>query len=204
VDVRRGGSDADCRQIELAAVRVITQQGVEAASVPAICAEADVDEEAFRACFGSVDDVIESVMSATVDAEAELVAATFVRRRSLTESLRVAMYALWDDIERNPGPHLMARMMMFSKAGGYQARMAAAYHAALERTEQQLRAQGQVHGITWELPVEEMAKIMLSALDGLITQYLIMGDAADPRRTLDLLAYHLAQHGRRSAINHPH
>jgi AcrR family transcriptional regulator len=204
VDVAERGTNADCRQIELAAVRVITQQGVEAASVASLCDEAGIDEERFAECFASVDDVLLAVMESVVEEQADVVAATFARRRSLTESLKVALFAMWDDIERNPGPHLMARMTRFSKTADYQARMTAAYHVALERTQLQLRVQEQIHSITWELPVEDIARLMLAAIDGLITQYLVMGEAADPRRTLELLAYHLAQHGRRSAKNHPH
>lgn len=204
MDVAERHTNVDCRQIELAAVRVITQRGVEAASVAALCDEAGVDEARFSDCFASVDDVLFAVMKSVVEEQADVVAATFARRRSLTESLKVALFAMWDVVERDPDPHRMARMTRFSKTADYQARMTAAYLVAFERTQLQLRAQEQIHSITWELPVEDIARLMLAAIDGLITQYLIMGEAADARRTLELLAYHLAQHGRRSAKNHPH
>ena len=66
-----------------------------------------------------------------------------------------------------------------------------------------LRELESVHQIIWELPVAQLARMSIAMMDGLLTDYVVTRDSVGARRTLDVFAYHLAQHGRRAAKNHP-
>jgi len=186
-----------------AAVRLINRDGIRSLNVATVCEEAGVDETELLASFGSVEELIASMPMTLVDAHVLSISATFARRRSLTETLQLAFGSYWDTVELHLEMQLAVRQLMLTSALMTPELARAQYMQIVGATEELLRELESVHQIAWELPVAQLARMSISMLDGLMTDYVFTLDSASARRTLDLFAYHLAQHGRRAAKNHP-
>jgi AcrR family transcriptional regulator len=190
--------------LERAAVGLINEHGADALSVPAICAAAEVDEWVFWANFDSVEHLLTSLVESIVERHLHTIHATLMRRRSLTESMRVAMFAFWDTVEEQIDLHRAAELVKLSRMldsstvrpDTLQARLVQLTEAELEELER-------IHGITWQLPVNQLARMILVTLNGMVVEYLVTKDSSASRNMLEVFAYHVAQHGRRSAKNQP-
>lgn len=192
--------------IRRAAVKLVNEGGLARATVAEISAAAGIDEGEFSQHYGSVDDVFFEIADSLLADHTENIGATMLRRRSLTESMKLALYAFWDVFEKRVDEHRATKYVTFagvtSSVPGEESR--SLYDAFVTATERRLTEMERIHSITWELPVRQLARLMLATLDGLVLDYLVTGDSAGARKMLEILAYHLAQHGRRVAKNYPH
>ena len=186
-----------------AAVQLINRDGIRSLSVATLCEEAGVDEAQFLASFATVEELIATMPMSLVDAHVLSISATFARRRSLTESLQLAFGSYWDTVELHLELQLAVRQLMLTSALMTPELAKAQYMQIVGASEELLRELESVHQIAWELPVAQLARMSIAMLDGLMTDYVVTRDSANARRTLDIFAYHLAQHGRRAAKNHP-
>jgi DNA-binding transcriptional regulator YbjK len=190
-------------ELQQAAVRLINREGIRSLTVTGVSAEAGVEETEFIDVFSSVEELIATVPMTLVDVHVHSVSATFARRRSLTESLQLAFGSYWDNVELHFEMQLAVRQLMLTSGLSSPERAKAQYMQVVATTEKLLRELESVHQISWELPVAQLARMSISMLDGMLTDYVVTRDSVGARRTLDVFAYHLAQHGRRAAKNHP-
>ena len=137
------------------------------------------------------------------------VCATVKRRRSLTDSLNLALQAFWtlangatDDTQA--GPQLPAVALPGStNPTGWEAD-AGSYEATIDSAEHLLGLLGQTHSVRWELPVRLLARLMVATLYGLVADYRHGGESEDARRILLIFSYHLSQFAHRIHKNDPH
>ena len=185
-------------------MRIINHDGVHAATVPAIAAAAGVEESVIWANYDSVGDVFATMVDNLVRIHSDEITPTIIRRRSLTESMKVMLFTFWNSVESQPEAHIATKHLRlvdgdeFDRASGR-----ALYNSFLATTERGLRTMEEIHGIVWERPVNLLARMMIATLDGMVLEYTVTRDSVAARQLLELLAYHLAQHGRRSSKNHP-
>ncbi len=194
-------------RIQQATISLLISSGVQGAEPAAICAAADVSTDEFALYFGSQADVFVAIVQSVLDAHAGNAEATLQRRRSLTESLQIALRAVWDLIEARIDEHHALYVLMVAQAGdaSLTSAMGMSLHPTYLRiTEGWLTEIEKVHAISWELPVARLALLLHSTMDGLVVDYLTVRDGAQTRQLLDVLAFHLGQHGRRAAKNHPY
>lgn len=176
-------------------------------SVVAICAEAGIGEADFENFYASEAALFTAISDGLVKGHTTVITATMVRRRSLTESMRIALLAWWSLVEERADAHLATNYWLMSSlrdSVNGSGNAAISLHAGYLRwTEERLSEMAEIHGITWELPVSRLARLLLAALNGLVDDYLINRDSVASKDVLELLAYHIAQHGRRIAKNDP-
>lgn len=131
------------------------------------------------------------------------VAATVIRRRSLTDSLLAAMTAYWDTVEAHVPEHRAVRHLRAQRwetpgpdhdSGRVTTDGVADWLALI----------ADVHLVQWELPVERLALLTSATLDGLTTDYLVTGDPAPAREVLRVLSYQIGRYGRRPSKNQQH
>lgn len=189
--------------LQQAVIRLINRHGAYALTEASVSAEAGIDEAEFAASFASIDELVASVRLALIDAHVSSISATFARRRSLTESIQLALGSYWDTVEIHLEMQLAVRQLLMVNALLRPEIARSQYMQMVGAGEAVLRELESVHQIIWELPVAQLARMSIAMMDGLLTDYVVTRDSVGARRTLDVFAYHLAQHGRRAAKNHP-
>jgi AcrR family transcriptional regulator len=193
--------------IRRAAVKLLNEGGFSRATISEICAVAGVDEAEFELHYSSADAVFLAIAESLVVDHEQNIDATMLRRRSLTESVRLALLAFWELVEDRLDEHRATKYMTLAGLAtddGLDGEPKSLYESFLSSAERRLLEMERIHSITWELPVRQLARMMLATLDGLVLDYMIVRDSAGSRQLLGLFAYHLAQHGRRVAKNYPH
>ncbi len=192
--------------IRRAAVDLLNEGGMSHATIPNISAAAGLRDGEFAEYYASVDAVFLDVAGSLVSTHTEKIDATMLRRRSLTESMKLALYAFWDVVEKRVDDHRATKYVTLAglrtQNPGEESR--SLYDDFLAFAENWLNEVERIHSITWELPVRQLARLMLATLDGLVLDYVVTRDSAGARKLLEVLAYHMAQHGRRVAKNYPH
>jgi len=192
--------------IRRAAVDLVNDGGMSNVSIPAISAAAGLQDGEFSEYYASIDAVFLEIAGSLVSSHGERIDATMLRRRSLTESMKLALYAFWDVVEKRVDEHRATKYVTLAglrtQTPGEESR--SLYYEFPTTTENWLLAVERIHCITWELPVRQLARLMLATLDGLVLDYVVTRDSAGARKLLEMLAYHMAQHGRRVAKNYPH
>lgn len=192
--------------IRRVAVDLVNEGGMSSVTVPAISAAAGLEDGEFAQFYSSVDAVFLDVVGSLVSSHTENIDATMLRRRSLTESMKIALFAFWDVVEKRVDDHRATKYVTLAglRTATPGAESRSLYDEFLAFGENWLVEVERIHSITWELPVRQLARLMLATLDGLVMDYVATRDSVGAHKLLEVLAYHLAQHGRRVAKNYPH
>lgn len=193
-------------RIRSAAVDLVNSGGMSSVTIPAISAAAGLRDGEFEEYYASVEAVFLDVVGSLMITHTEVIDATMLRRRSLTESMKIALFAFWDVVEARVDDHRATKYVTLAglRTGTPGAEGRSLYDEFLAAAESWLLEIERVHSITWELPVRQLARLMIATLDGLVLDYVVTRDGAGARKLLEVLGYHLAQHGRRVAKNYPH
>ena len=192
--------------IRRAAVDLVNAGGMSSVTIPAISAAAGLRDGEFEEYYASVEAVFLDVAGSLRTTPSEVIDATMLRRRSLTESMKIALFAFWDVVEKRVDDHRATKYVTLAglrtETPGEEGR--SLYDEFLASAETWLLEIERIHSITWELPVRQLARLMIATLDGLVLDYVVTRDGVGARKLLEVLGYHLAQHGRRVAKNYPH
>ena len=192
--------------IRRAAVDLVNEGGMSHVTISAISAAAGLRDGEFEEYYTSVEAVFLDVAGSLMSTHSEVIDATMLRRRSLTESMKIALFAFWDVVEKRVDDHRATKYVTLAglrtESPGEESR--SLYDEFLASAENWMVEVERIHSITWELPVRQLARLMLATLDGLVLDYVVTRDSAGAHKLLEVLAYHLAQHGRRVAKNYPH
>lgn len=188
-------------------VELLRDRNIAAVTVPVICAAADVSAAEFAEHFNTPSDVFVGIVGNLLDAHRSNESGRPERPRSLTESMQKAMRAVWTLMENHIDEHRALLVMMLAQANDptLTEQMGFSVHRTyLNVAEAWLADVATVHGVSWELPVPQLAVLMQATVDGLLVDYLCTGDGDEIRMMLDVLAIQIAQHGRRRAKNQPY
>lgn len=182
------------RQLVEAAFRVIGAEGFAAATTRRICAEAGAPVAAFHYCFASKEELLVELTEATVGALIEAQADGVLLRGDVGSSLRATLREYWATVEADPNREVvltgLTQYALHEPAlAGIARRQYDAYHRTA-RVTLELLASG--CGVSWGLPVEELARMLVVVTDGVVLAWLVDRDGAAARASLDAFADALA------------
>jgi AcrR family transcriptional regulator len=180
---------ADARRTALveAALRVMSRDGLAAGTTRAIVAEAGMSLASFHYAFGSRDDLLRELVHRVVGHELSAATADIPPGADLADCLRAAAAGYLEHLEREPGAEqLMLELALHSLRDPALQPLARqqyrAYTAAATRLLEQAAA---LTGARWRRPVPELARLLVTLIDGATTTWLVDRDTAATRAVLD-------------------
>ncbi|MCW0215756.1 MAG: TetR family transcriptional regulator [Pseudonocardia sp.] len=186
------------RQLVAAAFRVIAKEGFAAVTTRRVCAEAGASLASFHYCFASKQELLTELTEQTVAALVEAQASKVHIRDSVQGSLRATLREYWATVEAEPDrePVLMAltqHALNEPTLAGVAQQQYAAYHRTA-RTTLEIIADG--CGVTWSVPVPQLARMLVVVTDGVTLAWLVDRDGAAALTALDAFADQLATYAR--------
>lgn len=182
------------RELIAAALRVIAANGVAAATTRAIVAEADMSLASFHYAFESRDAMMRDLIEVVVHDEVAAVFAEIEFTADLRETLRSGLQGYFDNLVAEPArEQVMFELMHFAL------RTPGLEHLAREQYERYFAAvvsvleQAQHHGVAWSLPLDDIARFIVTVTDGVTLAWLANRDTDAANRVLDFAADSLAR-----------
>jgi AcrR family transcriptional regulator len=180
---------AEARRAALveAAVQVMSRQGLAAGTTRAIAAEAGMSLASFHYAFASRDELLRELVPRVVGHELSAATVDLPAGAGPAEYLRAAAAGYLDHLEREPG----ATMLMFELAmhslrdpalRPLARQQYRAYTAAATRLLEEIST---ATGVAWRRPAAELARLLVTLIDGATTTWLIDRDTAATRAVLD-------------------
>ena len=190
-------------QLIEAAITVASRDGIDAATVRAVAAEAGVSLGVVHYCFQDKDELLDAM-------------AHQITRQNLSQSLIEmpvhgepaaivgnALDLLWSGISATRGSQLLSYELTTYSMRHPEVRQVSVnqYVVSHEAARQFLEAMAHSAGIGWTLPLEVMARLVVMMTDGVVLAWLADGDDAAARETLRVFAEFLAAHVRPAGDN---
>ena len=182
-DVRRG-------QLVAAAREVLEREGMAGATLRAVAARAGVPLGTVHYIFPSKEQLLRAVLEDVVEEISDAARASAGTATDLESAIRTTALEVWSNlVETNPGLQVMQyELTMWALRTPGMAEVARRqYELYLEVittiwTEAVDRA-----GVPLAVPADRLARLFLAGVDGLILQYLTIGDAARTKADLEAL-----------------
>jgi AcrR family transcriptional regulator len=188
VEQRRG-------ELVAAALRVITRHGVSAATTRAIVTEADMPLGALHYAFSSHDELMDAVIDAVIDGERTKAEEYSLSAETVEEAVRSGLEAYIRLLEADPKRELaVLELAITARRRGDGERMLAQYRGYLDAAEQMLERVAERTGSRWTVPVDELARHLVTIMDGITTTWLADGDSTAARSTARFAATAFAAH----------
>ncbi|HSV41743.1 MAG TPA: TetR family transcriptional regulator [Nocardioidaceae bacterium] len=160
-----------------AAIRVMTRDGVANATTRAIVAEADMPLGVFHYCFRSKEELIEQVMAAINEGTFDAVLPALTGNESFEEIVSGGLRAYWAHVVRDPQPHQLTYELTQYALRNAPDAAHKQYDLYYDLTSKFLAATGEIAQHDWKVPVERLARYLLSVIEGVTFQWLVDGDA---------------------------
>jgi len=180
---------AEARRAALveAALRVMSRNGLAAGTTRAVVAEAGMSLASFHYAFGSRDELLRELVHRVVGHELSAATAELQPGADLADCLRAAAQGCLDHLEREPGAEqLMLELTLHSLRDPALRPLARqqyrAYTAAATRLLEQTAA---LTGASWRRPAPELARLLVTLVDGATTTWLVDRDTAATRAVLE-------------------
>lgn len=187
----RMSADARRDLLVLAAIRVMTRDGVAKATTRAIATEAEMPLGIFHYAFRSKQELMTLVTETIAQqSKADIDAAVLTGEEAdLPTVVRAGLEAYFDHVVAHPQEHLVTYELTTAalrdeEMGDVASRMYAYY---LGENQKLLEAAAQVLGLEFLEPVEVVSRYVFSAMDGLALNFLAHGDEREARAVLDLV-----------------
>lgn len=194
-------SSADRREsIIHAALRVIQREGVQAATTRAIVAEADMPLASFHYAFRSRDDMMRNLVAYIVENEGRAAAATLSSGRDVRSAVRAGLQGYFDTLTAEPNrEQAMFELLHYSMRTEELSDLPHAQYEMYRRTASELLSAGaEAVGATWRLPLEDVARLLVTFISGLTLAWLVDRDDVAAATTMDFAADSIA------ALAEPH
>jgi AcrR family transcriptional regulator len=175
--------------IVAATVRLMVREGVAAASTRRVAAEAGVAQATIHYVFGTKTELYRGVIETVTSNLVRAVEAGLAPHPHWTEDVAVASQAVWEVVEADASTALLLveltayalrdpdlRDLAKGLHDSYQRLAENAVGVLVERSDQELR-----------IPVEQVARLVVSGLNGLVLSFLVHGDREQSRRDLENL-----------------
>ncbi len=185
-------------QLIAAAITVASREGIDAATVRAVAAEAGVSLGVVHYCFQDKDELLEAM-------------AHEITRQNLTQSLlempehgapetivERAVDLLWQGVSASRGAQLLSYELTTYSMRHPEVRQVSVnqYVVSHAAARQFLDAMAKAARIEWTLPIEQMARLVVMATDGTVLAWLADGDDEAAHAALRVFAEFLARHAR--------
>ncbi|MEU2349412.1 TetR family transcriptional regulator C-terminal domain-containing protein [Modestobacter sp. NPDC049651] len=170
-----------------AALRVMVRDGLAAGTTRAIAAEAGMPLASFHYAFASRDELLGELVHRVVGSELSAAGAPMSPGTDLAGCLRQAVAGYLDHLEREPGlEQLMLELTLHAVRDPalrpVAARQYQEYAAAAARL---LEVAAQLSGARWRRPPAELARRLVTLVDGATTTWLVDRDTAATRAVLE-------------------
>jgi DNA-binding transcriptional regulator YbjK len=177
-----------------AALRVIAANGVAAATTRAIVAEAGMSLASFHYAFRSHDEMMRELVAHVVEGESTAIFAAMRPGNDIRSSLHDALNAYLGYLVGDPEhEQVMQELLQYALRTPGLARLAQEQYAAYYSSASALLADGALAaGVSWSIPVADVARMVVTTTDGVTLAYLVDRDAAAAGRVLDYAADTLA------------
>ncbi len=183
-----------------AALRVISEHGLAAATTRAIVAEAGMSLASFHYAFESRDAMLGEIISTVTRSENEAVleAVQIQDATDFTETIRLALLAYLDFlVENGPREHALLELTHWALHTERMRRLAvdqyAAYRASAAALAEHIAG---LWGYEWTEPLELIARHVVMITDGVTMNWLVDHDTEQAKRILQTSAVGLASYGR--------
>ena len=170
-----------------AALTVMARDGLAAGTTRAVVAEAGMSLASFHYAFASRDELLRELVHRVVGRELSAATAELDVTAGLAGCLRSAARGYLDHLEREPGAEQLMLELTLHALRDPRLRPVArqqyrAYAAAATRLLEHCAA---VTGAQWRRPAPELARLLITLVDGATTTWLVDRDTAATRATLD-------------------
>lgn len=188
-------SSADRREAIIhAAIRVIQREGVHGATTRAIVKEADMPLASFHYAFRSRDEMMHELVAHIVDGEGRAVAAKLTGTKDIRGAVRAGLQAYFDTLTAEPNhEQAMFELLHYSMRNEDLRDLPRAQYEMYRRTARELlRVGAEAVGATWRLPLDHMARLLVTFISGFTLAWLADRDDAAAAATMDFAADSIA------------
>ena len=170
-----------------AALRVMVRDGLAAGTTRAVVAEAGMPLAAFHYAFTSRDELLAELVHRVVGSELSAAATLMTPGTDLAGCLRQAVTGYLDHLEREPGlEQLMLELTLHAVRDPALRPLAARQYAVYTTAATRLLEQAaELSGARWRRPPAELARLLVTLVDGATTTWLVDRDTAATRAVLD-------------------
>lgn len=175
-------------EIVQAALRVIARNGVRGATTRAIVAEAGMPLASFHYAFGSRDEMLEQLIAYVVDNQS-IAAFETLRfgadiRTTIRDGLQAFFTTIVDDTESEQA--LFELMLFAMRTPGLESLPQRQWAKYREAAVQVLEAAAESASIEWTVPIDTVARMLITYTDGLTLAWLADRDLAAAATVIDL------------------
>lgn len=188
-------SSADRREgIIHAALSVIQREGVHGATTRAIVKEADMPLASFHYAFRSRDEMMRELVAHIVEGESQAVVAKLTGTTDVRSAVRAGLQAYFDTLTAEPHrEQAMFELLHYSMRTEELSDLPRAQYEMYRRTAGELlRVGAEAFGATWRLPLDHMARLLVTFISGLTLAWLADRDDAAATATMDFAADSIA------------
>ena len=173
-------------QLIEAALAVATRDGIDAATVRAVAAEAGVSLGVVHYCFQDKDELLRAMAHAITSANLERSMGELPPDASVEQIIDGAIDALWDGIMESRGAQLLSYELTTSSLRHPELNQVAIeqYRGSWAAAEQVLRGVEQAAGVSFTVPIDHLARTVVAVVDGYSLAWLVDGDEAKARQGL--------------------
>jgi AcrR family transcriptional regulator len=163
-----------------AALRVVSREGIAAATTRGIVAEAGMSLASFHYAFASRDELVDELIATVVAREQQAVVPTPEPGRSLRELLESGIIAYFEHLKSDPDhEQAMLELTQYALRSPERHPLAAAQYARYaELARNSLELAAELTGARWRTPVAEVARVLVAFTDGLTITWLVDRDDA--------------------------
>jgi DNA-binding transcriptional regulator YbjK len=180
------------RRVELvrAALRVIERDGVHGATTRAIVAEAGMPLASFHYAFRSRDEMIRELIAFVVEQEGLAAEGSLREGSDIRSTVRAGLQAYFDLVVADPNrEQAMFELFHYALRTPELADLPRLQYESYHRTAAAVLDAGAAQaGTAWSIPVDELARLLVTLTDGLTLAWLADRDLAAAARTMDFAA----------------
>ncbi|MGV8885459.1 MAG: TetR/AcrR family transcriptional regulator [Microbacteriaceae bacterium] len=185
------------RRLELvqAALRVIASNGVSGATTRAIVAEARMSLASFHYAFTSRDEMMRELIAFVVENETVAAFSTIRFDSGIRDALRAGLQGYFDNVVADPGhEQVMFELMQYALRTPEIEEFAREQYARYRAAVVELLFTAEQHAeIEWSLPLDDIARLVVTFTDGLTLAWLSDRDDDAAARVMDFAADTLAR-----------
>lgn len=178
-----------------AALRVIAQQGVSGATTRAIVAEADMSLASFHYAFRSHAEMMTELIHYVVSAESTAAIAEISPGADIHSALVSGLNAFLDYVISDPGhEQVMQELLQYAlRTPGLEALAKEQYVSYRSAVATLLEDAAATAHVTWTVPLDEVARLVVTITDGVTLGWLADRDTEGARRVVQFGADALAR-----------
>jgi TetR/AcrR family transcriptional regulator, regulator of biofilm formation and stress response len=192
--VVRMSAEARRAQLLQAALRVMARDGLAAGTTRAIVAEAGMSLATFHYCFRSRNELLRELIILVTTLERDAIRSAMLPGDDFRETLRRALHGYLEHLADNPGHELFLFELNHHALRTPELRDLAdeQYRRYYESAERLLSDAAELAGMTWQVELPVLARLVVIVIDGATTTWLVDQDTEGTVSALETVIDHLA------------